>query len=53
MRGGVERGSMSFEIKIEQKLDKTISISMKRDFDSLNVSVAGAIMIHRMSYGIK
>ena len=39
--------------KIRQKLDKTISISMKRDFDSLNVSVAGAIMIHRMSYGIK
>ena len=39
--------------KIQLKLDKTISISMKRDFDSLNVSVAGAIMIHRMSYGIK
>jgi len=39
--------------KVEQKIDKTISISMKRDFDSLNVSVAGAIMIHRMSYGIK
>lgn len=39
--------------KARQKLDKTVSIPMKREFDSLNVSVAAAIIIHRMSYAIK
>jgi len=36
--------------KARQKLDRTLSIRMKREFDSLNVSAAAAIMIHRMSY---
>jgi len=36
--------------KALQKLDKKISIEMKRTFDSLNVSAAAAIMIHRMGY---
>jgi len=26
---------------------------MKREFDSLNVSAAAAIMIHRMSYAVE
>jgi len=39
--------------KVIQKLDETISIEMKRDFDSLNVSAAAAIMIHRMGYATK
>ncbi len=33
------------------KLDKTVSIQMKHSFDSLNVSAAAAILIHRMGYG--
>jgi 23S rRNA (guanosine2251-2'-O)-methyltransferase len=36
--------------KARQKLDATVSITMKRSFDSLNVSAAAAILIHRMSY---
>ena len=36
--------------KARGKIDETISIEMKRDFDSLNVSAAAAIMIHRMNY---
>jgi len=36
--------------KARSKIDETISIEMKRDFDSLNVSAAAAIMIHRMNY---
>jgi 23S rRNA (guanosine2251-2'-O)-methyltransferase len=36
--------------KARQKLDATVSITMKRPFDSLNVSAAAAILIHRMSY---
>ena len=39
--------------KIKSKLDKTLSISMERSFDSLNVSAAAAILIHRMGYAIK
>jgi len=39
--------------KVKSRLDETISIKMKREFDSLNVSAAAAIMIHRMSYGVK
>ncbi|NKQ40857.1 MAG: 23S rRNA (guanosine(2251)-2'-O)-methyltransferase RlmB [Sulfurovum sp.] len=36
--------------KAQSKLDRTLSIEMKREFDSLNVSAAAAIIIHRMSY---
>jgi len=39
--------------KARSKLDKTLSIGMKRSFDSLNVSVAAAILIHRMGYATK
>ncbi len=39
--------------RAKSKLDETISITMQRDFDSLNVSAAAAIIIHRMGYGIE
>jgi len=39
--------------KTRQKLDATVSIPMQRTFDSLNVSAAAAILIHRMRYAIK
>ncbi|WP_457605937.1 23S rRNA (guanosine(2251)-2'-O)-methyltransferase RlmB [Nitratifractor sp.] len=39
--------------KTRQRLDETVSIRMKREFDSLNVSAAAAIMIHRMSYAVE
>jgi 23S rRNA (guanosine2251-2'-O)-methyltransferase len=39
--------------KAQQKLDGTISIGMKHSFDSLNVSAAAAIMIHRMGYAFE
>ncbi len=39
--------------KVQKKIDKTISIEMKRDFDSLNVSAAAAILIHRMGYAVE
>jgi len=39
--------------KARNKLDKTLSIGMKRAFDSLNVSAAAAILIHRMGYATK
>ncbi len=39
--------------RIKAKLDKTYTITMKREFDSLNVSAAAAIFIHRMGYAIK
>ncbi len=39
--------------KIRSKLDNLVSIDMKRDFDSLNVSVATGIIIHRMNYAVK
>ena len=35
------------------KLDKKVSIEMKHDFDSLNVSAAAAILIHRMGYAVE
>jgi 23S rRNA (guanosine2251-2'-O)-methyltransferase len=37
--------------RVEKKLDGEISIKMKRAFDSLNVSVAAAILIDRMNDG--
>ena len=39
--------------KAKSKIDKTVSITMRREFDSLNVSAAAAIIIHRMSYAVK
>jgi 23S rRNA (guanosine2251-2'-O)-methyltransferase len=39
--------------KARRKLDETVAIRMKREFDSLNVSAAAAIMIHRMSYAVE
>lgn len=39
--------------KIIAKLDHRVSIEMKHAFDSLNVSAAAAILIHRMGYAIK
>lgn len=39
--------------KAKNKIDKTVSITMNREFDSLNVSAAAAIIIHRMSYATK
>jgi len=39
--------------KVRAKLDKTVSITMTRAFDSLNVSAAAAILIHRMGYATK
>jgi 23S rRNA (guanosine2251-2'-O)-methyltransferase len=35
--------------KAKSKLDKMVSIEMKREFNSLNVSAAAAILIHRMA----
>jgi len=34
--------------RAKSKIDETISIEMKHEFDSLNVSAAAAILIHRM-----
>ena len=34
--------------RAKSKIDKTISIEMKHEFDSLNVSAAAAIIIHRI-----
>jgi len=39
--------------KARAKLDGLISIEMKHAFDSLNVSAAAAILIHRMGYAVK
>jgi 23S rRNA (guanosine2251-2'-O)-methyltransferase len=39
--------------KARSKLDATVSIPMRRAFDSLNVSAAAAILIHRMSYAVE
>jgi len=39
--------------KVMAKLNHTVSIEMKHSFDSLNVSAAAAILIHRMGYAIK
>jgi 23S rRNA (guanosine2251-2'-O)-methyltransferase len=43
-------GSEGFGIpqKVLKKLDKLVNIKMKREFDSLNVSVAAGILINRM-----
>jgi len=39
--------------KATGKLDEKVSIEMKHDFDSLNVSAAAAILIHRMAYAVE
>jgi len=39
--------------KARVKLDELVSIEMKHAFDSLNVSAAAAILIHRMGYAVK
>ncbi len=39
--------------KARSKINQMVSIKMKHAFDSLNVSAAAAILIHRMSYAIK
>jgi len=39
--------------KVLTKLNYTVSIEMKHQFDSLNVSAAAAILIHRMGYAVK
>jgi 23S rRNA (guanosine2251-2'-O)-methyltransferase len=36
--------------RVRAKLDQIVSIQMAHDFDSLNVSVAGAILMDRMRY---
>jgi 23S rRNA (guanosine2251-2'-O)-methyltransferase len=39
--------------RAKEKLDDIFKITMHREFDSLNVSAATAIFLHRMSYAIK
>ncbi len=39
--------------KVMGKVNHMVSIEMKHAFDSLNVSAAAAILIHRMSYAVK
>ena len=39
--------------KVIGKVNHMVSIEMKHEFDSLNVSAAAAILIHRMSYAVK
>jgi 23S rRNA (guanosine2251-2'-O)-methyltransferase len=39
--------------KAVAKMDTLVSIEMKHAFDSLNVSAAAAILIHRMGYAVK
>lgn len=39
--------------KVSSKINTMVSIEMKNAFDSLNVSAAAAILIHRMGYAIK
>jgi 23S rRNA (guanosine2251-2'-O)-methyltransferase len=39
--------------KARGKIDQMVSIEMKHAFDSLNVSAAAAILIHRMGYAVK
>ncbi len=39
--------------KVMGKIDYKVSIEMKHAFDSLNVSAAAAILIHRMGHAIK
>jgi 23S rRNA (guanosine2251-2'-O)-methyltransferase len=39
--------------KAKSKINHTVSIEMKHSFDSLNVSAAAAILIHRMGHAVK
>lgn len=39
--------------KAKSKIKESISIEMKHGFDSLNVSAAAAILIHRMRYAVR
>lgn len=39
--------------RAKEKLDSIYKIEMSREFDSLNVSAAAAIFLHRMSYAVK
>jgi 23S rRNA (guanosine2251-2'-O)-methyltransferase len=39
--------------KARGKIDQMVSIEMKHAFDSLNVSAAAAILIHRMGYAVR
>lgn len=39
--------------KVLSKIDTSVSINMQHAFDSLNVSAAAAIIIHRMVYAVK
>jgi len=39
--------------KVSSKINTMVSIEMKHAFDSLNVSAAAAILIHRMGYAVK
>jgi len=39
--------------RAKTKLDRVYRVEMSREFDSLNVSAAAAIFLHRMSYAIK
>ncbi len=39
--------------KVIAKLDHKVTIEMQHAFDSLNVSAAAAILIHRMGYAVK
>jgi len=39
--------------RVKPKIDEMVSIEMKREFDSLNVSAAAAILIDRMRYEVK
>ncbi len=39
--------------KVLSKVNQSVSIEMQHAFDSLNVSAAAAILIHRMGYAIK
>ncbi|MEJ2497202.1 MAG: TrmH family RNA methyltransferase, partial [Sulfurovaceae bacterium] len=35
--------------RVKPKIDRMVSIPMQREFDSLNVSAAAAILLHRMN----
>ena len=39
--------------KVMGKVNHMVAIEMKHEFDSLNVSAAAAILIHRMGYAVK
>jgi len=39
--------------KVQSKVNQSVSIEMQHSFDSLNVSAAAAILIHRMGHAIK